>query len=104
MVVDIARALGEAQGEPLDSQVSRLARLVFVRFRRGRSVSDVVASVMRPTQSRPRATTGNPIKLSGVPDDVGYPAERGEHNVEIYGGLLGYEASAIQELSDRKVI
>ena len=28
MVVDVARALGEAQGEPLDSQVSRLARLV----------------------------------------------------------------------------
>lgn len=28
MVVDLARALGEAQGEPLDSQVSRLARLV----------------------------------------------------------------------------
>jgi len=28
MVVDLARALGEATGEPLDSQVSRLARLV----------------------------------------------------------------------------
>lgn len=28
MVVDLARALGEAQGEPLESQVSRLARLV----------------------------------------------------------------------------
>ena len=28
MVVDLARALGESQGEPLDSQVSRLARLV----------------------------------------------------------------------------
>ncbi len=28
MVVDLARALGEMQGEPLDSQISRLARLV----------------------------------------------------------------------------
>ena len=28
MVVDLARALGEATGEPLDSQISRLARLV----------------------------------------------------------------------------
>lgn len=28
MVVDLARALGESQGEPLESQVSRLARLV----------------------------------------------------------------------------
>ncbi len=28
MVIDLARALGEMQGEPLDSQVSRLARLV----------------------------------------------------------------------------
>lgn len=28
LVIDLARALGESQGEPLDSQVSRLARLV----------------------------------------------------------------------------
>ena len=28
MVVDLARALGESQGEPLDSQISRLARLI----------------------------------------------------------------------------
>jgi hypothetical protein len=28
MVIDLARALGEMQGEPLESQISRLARLV----------------------------------------------------------------------------
>jgi crotonobetainyl-CoA:carnitine CoA-transferase CaiB-like acyl-CoA transferase len=48
--------------------------------------------------------TGNPIKLSEYRDTIGPPPDRGEHNAEIYGGLLGFTDDRLRELADDKVI
>ena len=48
---------------------------------------------------------GIPFKLSKTPGRVQTRAPRvGEHNLEIYGGLLGYSPERIQELKERGII
>ncbi len=53
-----------------------------------------------------RATIPNPvIKFSGSPGDIATKApELGQHNAEIYTGLLGIEADALKKLKRRHVI
>ncbi len=57
-----------------------------------------------PTTGIEMRLVGNPVKLAGVSDDIGFAAERGEHNFEIYGGWLGYDDDAINKLIEQKVI
>jgi crotonobetainyl-CoA:carnitine CoA-transferase CaiB-like acyl-CoA transferase len=64
----------------------------------------MVQSVKHPTSGLEMRLPGNPIKLSDVPEEIGPPPERGEHNSEIYGGWLGYDEETIKDLMDRRVI
>jgi crotonobetainyl-CoA:carnitine CoA-transferase CaiB-like acyl-CoA transferase len=48
---------------------------------------------------------GIPIKFSGA--EAGFdapPPGLGEHNEEVYGGLLGYSAKRLEELKTQRVI
>ena len=64
----------------------------------------MVQAVRHPQSGLEMRLTGNPVKVSGLPDEVGYPATRGEHNHEIYGKWLGLETDTIADLTRRKVI
>ena len=64
----------------------------------------MVQAVRHPQSGLEMRLTGNPVKVSGLPDEVGYPATRGEHNHEIYGKWLGLDADTIADLTRRKVI
>ena len=48
--------------------------------------------------------TGNPVKMSGMTRPIGPPPEKGEHNRDVYGTWLGYDADRIAELAARKII
>lgn len=48
---------------------------------------------------------GSPVKLSGTPCQIRRPAPlAGEHNREIYMGLLGYGEDRIRELESKRII
>jgi crotonobetainyl-CoA:carnitine CoA-transferase CaiB-like acyl-CoA transferase len=64
----------------------------------------MVQATRHPRSDLEMRLTGNPVKLSGLPDEIGYPAARGEHNHEIYGEWLGLDADAISDLIRRKII
>lgn len=64
----------------------------------------MIQQVRNPSSGLEMQLTGNPVKLRGMADEVGYPAHKGEHNHEVYGGWLGIEPSAIDDLTTRKVI
>ncbi len=64
----------------------------------------MVQQVAHPSNGIEMRLTGNPIKLSGMADEIGYPADKGEHNAEIYGGWLGLDAATIADLEARKII
>ncbi|HEX9635892.1 MAG TPA: CoA transferase [Acidobacteriota bacterium] len=69
----------------------------------------VAAREMVCPMEHPRAghlrTTGVPVKLSATPGAVSQaPPELGQHNHEIYSGLLGLEAAELAELAGRGVI
>ena len=64
----------------------------------------MIQDVRSPTTGISMRLTGNPIKVSGMTDEIGHPAERGEHNAEVYGGLLGFDTAALEDLASRKVI
>jgi len=64
----------------------------------------MVQGVRHPQSGLEMQLTGNPVKLSGLRDEIGHPAVRGEHNHEIYGKWLGLDADAIADLTRRKII
>jgi crotonobetainyl-CoA:carnitine CoA-transferase CaiB-like acyl-CoA transferase len=64
----------------------------------------MVQGVRHPQSGLEMRLTGNPVKLSGLRDEIGHPAVRGEHNYEIYGKWLGLDADAIADLTRRKII
>jgi len=64
----------------------------------------MVQGVRHPQSGLEMRLTGNPVKLSGLRDEIGHPAVRGEHNHEIYGKWLGLDADAIADLTRRKII
>jgi len=52
-----------------------------------------------------RILPGMPVKMSNVPEpNYSYPPDLGQHNREIFGGLLGLSEAEIQLLIDEKVI
>jgi crotonobetainyl-CoA:carnitine CoA-transferase CaiB-like acyl-CoA transferase len=55
--------------------------------------------------SGPLRMPGSVFKLSDTPGDPSVPAPfLGEHNGEIYGGLLGFSEAKIEELAGKEVI
>ena len=64
----------------------------------------MIQDVKHPTTGLEMRLTGNPIKLSGMADEIGPPPEKGEHNREIYGGWLGLDDAAVDDLTRRKII
>jgi crotonobetainyl-CoA:carnitine CoA-transferase CaiB-like acyl-CoA transferase len=64
----------------------------------------MIQRVRNPSSGLEMLLTGNPVKLRGMADDIGYPAHMGEHNHEVYGTWLGLDASVIDDLATRKVI
>jgi CoA:oxalate CoA-transferase len=64
----------------------------------------MVQEVRNPVTGMTMRLTGNPIKLSGLADEIGYPAVKGEHNAQIYGSWLGLDAATIADLEQRNVI
>ena len=52
-----------------------------------------------------RRVVGNPLKFRGAPEgEHRYPPALGEHNEEIYRGLLGLSERDIEELRGEGVI
>jgi crotonobetainyl-CoA:carnitine CoA-transferase CaiB-like acyl-CoA transferase len=50
-------------------------------------------------------TPGSLFKMSRTPGNIRYPSPiLGEHNLEIYSGMLGYSEEEINELSIKGVI
>jgi crotonobetainyl-CoA:carnitine CoA-transferase CaiB-like acyl-CoA transferase len=64
----------------------------------------MIQDTRNPTSGLGMMLTGNPIKLSGTADEIGYAPEKGQHNREIYGGWLGCDDATIEDLTRRKVI
>jgi crotonobetainyl-CoA:carnitine CoA-transferase CaiB-like acyl-CoA transferase len=64
----------------------------------------MVQTVRLPESGLEMRLTGNPVKVSGMRDELGHPATRGEHNHEIYGKWLGLDAEAIADLARRRII
>lgn len=64
----------------------------------------MVQQVRNPETGLEMRVTGNPIKLSELPDEIGYPPERGQHNLEVYGDWLGLDRGTLDDLARRKVI
>jgi crotonobetainyl-CoA:carnitine CoA-transferase CaiB-like acyl-CoA transferase len=64
----------------------------------------MVQEVRHPATGLEMRLTGNPVKLSDMPDEIGPPADKGEHNREIYGSWLGFDDARIADLEQRKVI
>jgi crotonobetainyl-CoA:carnitine CoA-transferase CaiB-like acyl-CoA transferase len=52
-----------------------------------------------------RIIPGMPVKMSNVPElNYSMPPDVGQHNREIFGGLLGLSDAEIQTLMEQKVI
>ena len=52
-----------------------------------------------------RILPGMPVNMSNVPGlNYSYPPDLGEHNREIFGGLLGLSDAEITSLMEQKVI
>ena len=52
-----------------------------------------------------RILPGMPVKLSGAPNlNYSYPPDLGEHNRDVFGGLLGLSDAEIKLLIEEKVI
>jgi crotonobetainyl-CoA:carnitine CoA-transferase CaiB-like acyl-CoA transferase len=52
-----------------------------------------------------RIMPGIPVKMSNVPElNYSYPPDLGQHNREIFGGLLGLSEAEIKKLIEEKVI
>jgi benzylsuccinate CoA-transferase BbsF subunit len=52
-----------------------------------------------------RILPGMPVKMSNVPEfNYSYPPDLGEHNREVFGGLLGLSDAEIKKLIEEKVI
>jgi crotonobetainyl-CoA:carnitine CoA-transferase CaiB-like acyl-CoA transferase len=64
----------------------------------------MIVDVTNPMNGVEMRLTGNPVKLSGMADEVGPVPEQGEHNFEVYGGWLGYERSRIQAMIEERII
>jgi crotonobetainyl-CoA:carnitine CoA-transferase CaiB-like acyl-CoA transferase len=64
----------------------------------------MVQAVRHPELGLEMRLTGNPVKLSGLRDEIGHAATRGEHNREIYGKWLGLDDDTIADLTRRKII
>ena len=64
----------------------------------------MIVDVKHPDSGLEMQLTGNPVKISGMSKRIGPPPEKGEHNLEIYGDWLGYDANRIAELSQQKII
>jgi crotonobetainyl-CoA:carnitine CoA-transferase CaiB-like acyl-CoA transferase len=64
----------------------------------------MIASVTNPLNGVEMQVTGNPVKLSGMPDEIGPVPEKGQHNWEVYGGWLGYSEERVKELTAQQVI
>jgi formyl-CoA transferase len=64
----------------------------------------MIQEVRHPATGLTLRLTGNPIKVSELPDEIGHPAYPGEHNGEIYGGWLGLDEGTLADLAARKVI
>jgi crotonobetainyl-CoA:carnitine CoA-transferase CaiB-like acyl-CoA transferase len=64
----------------------------------------MIVDVTNPTSGASMFVTGNPIKVSDYADTIGRPPNLGEHNAEIYGGLLGLTDERLQTLADDKII
>ena len=65
---------------------------------------EMIVDVHNPASGLEMQLTGNPVKVVGMPNTIGPPPEKGEHNEEIYGGWLGYDAERIAALTDQKII
>jgi formyl-CoA transferase len=90
----VAADVPAAPVRPLD-QVADDAQ---IRHRR------MIHEVRHPVTGLTLRLTGNPIKLSDLPDEIGHPAYPGEHNGEIYGDWLGLDEATIADLAARKII
>jgi crotonobetainyl-CoA:carnitine CoA-transferase CaiB-like acyl-CoA transferase len=64
----------------------------------------MIVGVTNPLSGAEMFVTGNPVKLAGVEEPIGPPPAKGEHNREIYSGLLGYDDERIRALGDEKII
>ena len=52
-----------------------------------------------------RIMPGMPVKMSGVPRlNMSHPPDLGQHNREVFGGLLGLSDAEINLLIEQKVI
>jgi CoA:oxalate CoA-transferase len=64
----------------------------------------MVQAVRNPATGLEMQLTGNPVKLSDLADEVGYPAERGQHNADVYGEWLGLDVDTVRDLERRGII
>jgi CoA:oxalate CoA-transferase len=65
---------------------------------------DMIIEVEQPLSGKVK-TPGSLFKLSRTPGNVRYAAPRlGEHNLEVYSGILGYTETEIAELANDGVI
>jgi len=59
---------------------------------------------MEPSGSGERILPGMPVKLSNVPQlNYSYPPDLGEHNRDVFGGLLGLTDAEIKMLVEEKL-
>jgi CoA:oxalate CoA-transferase len=64
----------------------------------------MIVDVTNPLNGVEMRLTGNPVKVSDMPDAVGPVPEKGEHNAEVYGQWLGYSDERMEELIAQRVI
>ena len=65
---------------------------------------NMIVGVRNPASGAEMFVTGNPVKLSTAPDEIGPPPARGEHNAEIYRGLLGLDEERLRALEAEKIV
>jgi CoA:oxalate CoA-transferase len=64
----------------------------------------MIVDVTNPANGVELRLTGNPVKVSDMPDTVGPVPEKGEHNGEVYGRWLGYSDERLEELIAERII